>query len=61
MESRVFKIELLTGGELLSEEDRKRPSSRPSPGGRRRMRPAGFEGMGRAFARAGREGSDSWA
>jgi len=35
------------GHEPWSEEDRKRPSSRPSPGGRRGMRPAGFEGMGR--------------
>jgi len=32
--------------EPLSEEDRKRPSSRPSPGGRRRTRTAGFGGLG---------------
>jgi len=31
--------------EPWSEEDRKRPASRPSPGGRRRDRPAGFVGM----------------
>jgi len=44
--------------EPLSEEDRKRPSSRPSPGGRRRIRAAGFLEQGEGFAGMGFDGSD---
>ena len=48
--------------EPLSEEDRKRPSSRPSPGGRRRTRTAGFGGLGEGFAGIGFDGygNGSW-
>ncbi len=51
MESPLFEIELLTGHEPGSEDDRERPSPRPSPeSGRGRRRSAGFEGLGLVLA-----------
>jgi hypothetical protein len=38
-----------------------RPSPRPSPGGRGRIVPAGFEGLGRVLAGTSRDGSDGWS
>jgi hypothetical protein len=47
--------------EPWSEECSERPSPRPSPGGRGRIFPAGFEGLGRVLAGTGRDGSDGWS
>ncbi len=47
--------------EPWSEECSERPSPRPSPGGRGRIVPAGFEGLGRVLAGTGRDGSDGWS
>jgi NAD(P)-dependent dehydrogenase (short-subunit alcohol dehydrogenase family) len=44
-----------------SEECSERPSPRPSPGGRGRIFPAGFEGLSRVLAGTSRDGSDGWS
>ncbi len=55
MERNVFqKLDTHWDHEPWSE----RPSPRPSPGGRGRIFPAGFEGLGRVLAGTGRDGSD---
>jgi len=46
--------------EPMSRGSRKRPSSRPSPRGRRRMLNAGFRGMGQVFAGTDGDGSHEW-
>ncbi len=57
MESPLFEIELLTGHEPGSEDDRERPSPRPSPAyGRGRRCPAGFEGLGLGLAGTNKDG-----
>jgi hypothetical protein len=61
-ERNVFQ-ELDTHGdhEPWCEASSERPSSRPSPGGRRRIFPAGVGGWRRGLAGASRDGSDGWS
>jgi hypothetical protein len=62
MERNVFqKLDTYWDHEPWSEECSERPSPRPSPGGRGRIFPAGFEGLGRVLAGTGRDGSDGWS
>ncbi len=62
MERNVFqKLETYWDHEPWREERSERPSPRPSPGGRGRIFPAGFEGLGRVLAGTGRDGSDGWS
>jgi hypothetical protein len=60
MESSLFKNDLLTDHEPWHEEWSGRPSSRPSPGGRRRIGTAGFGGLSHALAGTSRDGSHGW-
>ena len=55
------KLDTYWDHEPWSEECSERPSPRPSPGGRGRIFPAGFEGLGRVLAGTGRDGSDGWS
>jgi hypothetical protein len=61
MESPLFKNDLLTGHEPWREEWSGRPSSRPSPGGRRRTCAASPGGISRALAGTSRDGSHGWS
>ncbi len=61
MERSVFQeLDTYWDHERWSEECSERPSPRPSPGGRGRIVPAGFEGLGRVLAGTSRVGSDGW-